>query len=516
MKIRKIVVVLGIICLASIMLGCSKKPATPAPEAGAKAERGLTVGVLVEPQVMSTLYTRDSNNTDQPVLYQMYDTPLYIDSATGEIKPWLATSWEFTPDMLQLTMKFRDDVYFHNGYKMTAEDVKFTIDTAEAMYPNRFGNLDYVELLDEYTIKVHFTAPYAPILNWLCCRYYCILSKKYWDEVGQQGYEDKPIGTGPFQFVSRTPGDRIVMDRYDNYWKGPAQFNRVTIRPVPDVNTLLLALQTGEVDVVLYAPIENMLRLNDPNIEWNSGNSTASMFLKFSFLETSFVQNDLNFRKAVQYAADKEAMNQAVFGGRATLIDIVGFDKFSTRPIAGTYSTYTHDVEKAKEFLAASNYRGQEFRLVTRAGSTEARVTEVLQGSLQEIGINARVVPVDNATYLDISNISGDFDARMEAATASIIDADRWFLDFARERITFGQRWQGMGVNELDSLVHRAREEPDYDKRLALWTEAATVNNDAVNIIYFMVDADTIAFRKDLKDVKLHFARYIRMWEWGY
>ena len=521
MKARKIVMVLGIICLASIMLGCGQKTTTGTGTGTSgdvpKNDRILTVGVLVEPITMCNMQSRDTNNTDQPLLYQIYDTLFYIDSDTGEIKPWLVQTWEFTPDMMHLTLNLRNDVFFHDGSKLTAEDVAFTINENERLHPQRIGmNLDHVEVTGEYQVVIHFIAPYGPVLNWLCARYFNIMSKKYWEEVGAEGYQNNPIGSGPFKFVSRTPGDRIVLERNDNYWQKPSQFKGVEIRPVSDINTMLLALQNGEIDVVLYAPIDNLLYLNDPNVDWTYVNSNASLFLTFCMLEKRFVQDNQNFRKAVQYAIDKEAINQAVYGGRAIVIDSMGNPKFSCLPIPGTYTTYNRDLDKAREYLTAANYNGQEFVVVARAGSNEARAAEVLQGSLQEVGINTKVLAVDNATYQDFSQVSGDYDGMMEAATASILDGDRFFLDFALERNALGVNWKGEGIVKLDDLVHRARIEPDYDKRLALWTEVADVNNSYAQRIFFLVDADTIAFRKDLKNVKPHMARYIRFWEWGY
>jgi peptide/nickel transport system substrate-binding protein len=442
-----------------------------------------------------------------------------MDTLTMEIKPWLAESWEFSPDMKQLKIHVRDNVYYHNGNKLTAEDFKFSIEDCEKMYPNRLGmNLDYVEVVDELTCIIHLTAPYGPILNWMSTRMFCILNKKYFEEVGGvQGYQDRPIGTGPFKFVNRIPGDKIVLERNDNYWGGPSQFKTVTIQTISDINTAILALQSGDIDILINPPIENLLMLNDRNVKWDAIDCTSFMSIKFCMLEKNWVQGDLNFRKAVQFAVDREAINEAVYAGRGEVIDSAGSKSFTARPPNGTYATYNKNLNKAREYLGNSTYKGQDFRVVARAGTNEAKTAEVVQGSLQEIGINMKIITVDSATYSELTNRTGDYDALAVTTGVSHLDYDGYYNQNNLGRNPFNPNWKGPRINEIDELCTATRREGDYDKRVAGWAEVTSIINEDAYWVFLVQEIDTLAWRQDrLLDPKMNRGRLYRCWEWMY
>jgi peptide/nickel transport system substrate-binding protein len=377
-------------------------------------------------------------------------------------------------------------------------------------------NLDRVEIVDELTCIVHFKAPYAPALNWMSTRQFGIHSKKYFDEVGMQGMVDNPIGTGAFKYASRIPGDSITLDRNDNYWQGPAQFSKVTIKTIPDVNTLLLALQTGDVDVIINPPIGNLQLLNDPNIKWDAIDAGTTLVLRFNLMPTNWVQSDLNFRKAVQYAVDRDAINLAVYGGKAEVTDMMGSTSFTSRPPAGSYTSFNRDLEKAKEYLAASNYDGREFRVIAITGTSASAAAEIMQASLSEIGINMKIVAVDSATFFDTIGKTGDFDADIEAIGASHLDFDRLFNQYALERQYLYPNWVGPRTEEIDKIIKESRAEPDEAKRVQGWSKITSiVNEDAIDV-YLVQEIDTLAWRTDIKNVIMDRIRLYRYWNWGY
>lgn len=285
---------------------------------------------------------------------------------------YLAESYEISEDGLDINVKLRDNVYFHNGYKLTSEDVKFTFDE---MFTRTLGkalliNWDSVEIIDELNLVFHLKAPYGGDHDALCSRLNYISSKQYWDEVGGfDGYNAAPIGTGPYKFVSAISGDQVVLERNDEYWNGQAAFERCIIKTVADNNTAVLSVESGDADVALNLPLDALVNIQNPDVEWNSALSFECGYLQYNFLESSWAGNDTNFRKAVQYGVDKEAINQAVFYGQTNTPDILGDETWTGRPTAGTYDSYTYDLDKAKEYLAQSDYDGREFKVVTWANT---------------------------------------------------------------------------------------------------------------------------------------------------
>ncbi|QQO08829.1 ABC transporter substrate-binding protein [Breznakiella homolactica] len=519
MKAKKIAMILIAVCFAAVMLGCSNKKdaATGSAGDGTKGmDRELVIGVLQEPTLFSSLHSRNSSQFDHPILYNVFDFPFHFDTYNMQINPELAESWEFTPDLMQLKINIRDNVYFHNGYKLTAEDFHFTIEGNERMNPGRIGmNLDHVEIVDDLTVIIHFTAPYAPAINWMCIRHFGIQSKKYFDEVGLQGMQDKPIGTGPFKYVSSIPGNSITLERNEDYWRGPSQFKRVIIRTIPDINTMILALQSGEIDVVINSPIDNLLFLSDPNVVWDTIDSSTTLTMRFNLLEKSWVSNNMNFRKAVQHAVDKDAVNMAVYAGRGEVTSLYGSKSFTSRPPDGTYYTYTRDLDKAREYLKAANYNGQEFKVVVRAGP-EQRAAEVIQGSLREAGINMSILVVDAATRVEIENRTGDFDALLSSSSASHLDFDRLFNELYRPRRPFYPNWNGPRQNEeLDAFLLKNRGEPDPDKRAAGWAYVETIDAEDAYNLHILQEVNTLAWRKGL-DVQLCRGLFYKYWFWGY
>jgi peptide/nickel transport system substrate-binding protein len=509
-KIWAVVLMTGI-CIGAWAGGNSQ-------QRGTDGERDIIVGVGTEPIAYVPFDSRQSSDNDHILLYNLYDSLLYKDTRDGSVKPWLAEKWEVSADGLQIKFKLREDVLFHDGSKLTANDVKFTYDSAKNLPIGQslLINYDYTEVVDNYNFIVHMTHPYNAILNSFCSRASFIISKAHFDKVGGiEGYKKNPVGSGGYKFVSVASGDSIILERNENYWAGKPNFRRLTIKIISDINTQILALESGDIQVLLGAPIENLQLLKNQNVAWDAVGSNATHMLQFFNEPRSPLGLNQNFRKAVQYAIDKNAINTAVFGGKADIIDMYGSPAFSTRPKAGTYSTYTRDLTKAREYLAASGYKGEDFRIICQSGTINQKSAEVIQGSLAAIGINAKIIATDNATFQDIAEKTGEYDAQLVAHNSSVMDEDGLYLYFSKIRYSPVTIRYTRG-DELDALVVEARQSPDNTKRLANYTRAATIINEDAYTVYIAMDVISLAYRTGLKNVRPDMAKYYRVFEWGY
>lgn len=474
------------------------------------------MAVGVEPVYVTNLGDQSSGDNDHVIMYNIFDTLFYRD-AQGTIKPWLAESWSFTPDGKQLRVKLRNDVYFHDGSKLKSEDIKFTYDYLKdkPLGKSLLINYDRTEVVDDTNFIIHLTDAFKPILSSFASRIAIVLSKSYYDKVGKAGYDKAPIGTGAYKWVEWRSGDSIVMERNDAWWGGKAPFRKVTIKVIPDVNTQVLALESGDVDVVLAIPLENLQRMNNSRVTWDAVESNAMNFFQFNMQASRYPSTDLNFRKAIQYGINKNAINQVVFGGKATIIDTYGSPMFTGRPQPGSYNTYSYDVAKAKQFLAQSNYKGQEIVVYAQAGTPNAQVAEVIQGSLREVGINIRVVAVDPATFFDVVRNTGAFDAQVVINTSSIMDMDTLSNYFFIDRYDYKDIAYPRGPR-MDELIRMGRREPDDTKRVGYFREFTNILNEDVDHIYILMDINTIAFRNDrVINVKPSAFKYYRFSEWS-
>jgi peptide/nickel transport system substrate-binding protein len=514
---KTLLVGVTLMLVGTLFITCSgKKDSTGV---ATQEDRDLVVAVTTEPKYYNNMAQGSTQPYENVVYSQVYD-PLFAKDwdKGGEIVNILAESHEMSADGKQIKVKLRDNVYFHDGTKLTSEDVKFTYDTLSTR-PLGIAlliNYDHIEIIDDLNFIIHMTDPFGPILNSLCSRLGYISSKAYWEKVGGfDGYNAHPIGTGPYKFVSALSGDSIVFERNENYFRGRPAFRKITVKIVPDVNTAVVSVETGDADASMQIPIDSLINLNNPDVAWDVASDQACGLFGFNFLPDRWVAKDLNFRKAVQYAIDKDAINEGVFYGRTVTIDIYGAPTYTARPPAGTYHTYTYDPVKAKEFLNASDYKGQEFRVVTWAGQSVEKVCQIIQANLQEIGINMRVIAVDTPTYWDILRNTGDHDGYMHPSGASTWDMDG--LNYYLYGMYSMKELQFPYGKELNDYILEARASPDIQKRIEIYTKMCNILNDEVVQINTHMDLNTVLYRKWLKGVKADYMQPVyRFFDWSY
>lgn len=204
----------------------------------------ITIATSQEPVRFFSCGPEGSNSSDYIVLYNIYDTLVQL-TPEGKIVPSLATSWDISEDGLDYTFHLRDDVTFHNGERMTADDVAYTFDynIGTAIGKALLINYTATDVIDDTTLVVHLSSPFAAFLNGLAARAGQIISKKYMEANGVEGYLSNPIGTGPYKLKSRTSGDTITLEAYDAYWGGEPAIKTVLIKTMTDVSTQIIALE---------------------------------------------------------------------------------------------------------------------------------------------------------------------------------------------------------------------------------------------------------------------------------
>lgn len=448
-----------------------------------------------------------ADKTRDGVFFQnVYDTLFRLgDDQTPT--PWLATDYSVSDDGLEWTFTIRDDVYFHNGEKLTAEDVVFSWKTALADNPgaatSMLNGLADGEVIDDTHCKAILSKVSPAFLNMLCTQMGVIINKDYYEEVGgADGYAAHPIGTGAYKFVSNTSGDKMVLEANENYWAGAPAIKHVEVNYISNISTQFIALESGDADVIINADLASCTRLPDNSIAtWTQTDSATRTLMAFGWTN-DYIRNDLNLRKAIQSALRKDEFLAGALYGYGKVLDIDVVTGFPTSPEEGTYTVVPYDQEAAKEYLAQSNYDGRELEIYVVSGSTPEKVAQIVQGQLAEVGINIAVVPCDTAT----------FNAAMRGATADMVIYDNtnvWF-DFCNPGASYNPDMENTyspdkyfeGYQTLKDYYAKIAAELDPTTRRQLMADLMSYSNENVYQIGLYAGVSAVAYNKELKGIK--------------
>jgi peptide/nickel transport system substrate-binding protein len=339
--------------------------------------------------------------------WNMYDSLVWFNDE-GIIEPALAESWEVSEDGTQYTFNLRQGVTFHNGEPFNADAVIFSWQRGKDggfTYSNYWQRALNVEKVDDYTILVTTEKPDALFLSFLADNW-AIIPPGYFEEVGQQGFEEHPMGTGPFVFVEWVKGDHITMTANPNYWReGVPKIETVIFRPIPESSTRVAAIQTGEVDIVTRLSSEEAQNLlGVPNVTVIKYPQARIYYIAFNNLTTGIGQptEDARVRIAMNHAVDMQAIIDTLFDGFAK--PAIGF---VATPELGydNAEPFGYDPDQAKALLAEAGYPdGFDIDMACPAGAYTyfEEVCEAVAGYLADVGINASLEIMESAHYWDL------------------------------------------------------------------------------------------------------------------
>lgn len=312
------------------------------------------------------------------------------------IVPNIAESWTRIDD-LTLEVKLRDDVLFHDGTPLTAEDVKFTIDRvigpdadpATAIIRSLYVTYASVEVIDPLTVHIVTNAPDAALEKRLGMLH--IVSKAAVEELGIEGYALKPIGTGPYKIVEFVSNDHLVLESFDDYFGGLPPFSRVTLRMIPEVATRVAAVQSGEVQIITDVPPDQYLNLqSDSSLKLDSIASNNAHFFYFNTRVPELA--DKRMRQGLSLAVDRQLLVDTLWMGNAQVMSAYQIPEWGPlynpdRPLDD------YDPERARSLIEASGYDGTElrFRVPATYYTLGADAAQAIVSMWQDIGVNAVV-----------------------------------------------------------------------------------------------------------------------------
>lgn len=440
--------------------------------AGAAEKTDLVIAVDAD---VDTLHPTDfSTTTEMNVLNQIYDTLMYLNpDGTHEPEPRIAESYEISEDGLDYTFHLRDDVTFHDGTPLTAEDVVFSIELYKASeyQGSQISMLSSVEATDDYTVVCHLDTPYAPFLGGILSPNIC--SKAYY-EADPDAFVKNPIGSGPYKFVERSVGSNLVLEANEDYYRGAPALKNVRFEVIPDAATKAIALQTGEIG---FAEIDSSVLAQleaNPAITVTEVPTSSFCYISMNLEKEPF--NDVKVRQAINYAVNRENLVAVCYDGEAEVNSNICAK--NRNGYSEDQLQYTYDPDKAKALL-------EEAGLTTPYDLGEILVAEkysnlatVVQNDLKAVGLDVTISVKEFNSYIgDLT--SGNYDITVLNMT---LEGDTQTLEMALITDYIGTANNARYSDpEMDELFGKTRSEIDPDKRLELFDQIfSKVQDEAV------------------------------------
>ncbi|MBV9522316.1 MAG: ABC transporter substrate-binding protein [Alphaproteobacteria bacterium] len=451
---------------------------------GAAAQQTLRIGLQEDPDTLDG--AKNWSFVGRQIFASMCDK--IVDIAPDQsFVPMIATEWSTAADGKSMTFKIRDGMTFHDGETVDAAAVRYSLDRALTLPDSRrkseISAVSHVEVLDPLTLRIDLAAPFSPLLAQFADRAGIIVAPKAAEEEGDQ-FGAKPVCVGPYKFTERVIQDRIVLDKFQNYWnKDHYHFDRVTFLAIPDTGVRFANLQSGQLDM-----IERLLPSDIPALQRNPKLALASITglayqgITFNIANGEAAANpfgrDKRLRAALDAAIDRKVLNDIVYGGQYEI---------GNQPQTPENFFYDQalpvpprDLAKAKALLKEAGVVDPSFTLLVPNSNDNRQAAEIIQSMAKEAGIDVKLQSVEFITMLNQAK-DGKFDADF-VGWSGRIDPDANIATLLQCKAPGND---GHYCNPaLDQLIAEARATADRDQRKAIYAKVAEILIDEKPILY--------------------------------
>ena len=502
---RKVALALALIMSVSLLAtGCGGGGS--AEDAAGKTE--LVVATNQDPKDLHP-YKRVSSQILR-INNQIFESLVKLGDENNTYVPGLATEWEYVDDGMAMQFTLREDVKFHNGETMTAEDVVYSFQAASKETASSGGidwlDWDGIKAVDDKTVYMPFTYKNSIALGYLATTNLYVVSQKAMEEMGD-GFGAKPVGTGAYMIDDWVQGDYIRLKAFDDYWGGKPKIETLTFRIIPESSQAMIELETGGIDLALDISGNDITRVEkNEELKMIRGRSVTNDFVCFNTSKEPF--NNATLRKAVAYAIDPNAILQAVYQGQGQIAygplttDTWAFDEsLKTNP------PYTYDLDKAKKLMVEAGYPDGGLTVELYIDDKAARISaaEVIKNQLAAIGITVNIHSYDYATWFNILFEGTEDDMFLNGINASTGEPDKCFYqimhkDFA---VSGGTNMMRYVNDEFSKLLDDARTSTDDAFKEECYIKAQQIfMEDVPRIAYYQRNQECAA-RANLQGVKL-------------
>ena len=476
---------------------------------------GLSVGCSAkrDPQTVVMLIEASPTSLDPRIGTDAYaeridelifDSLLRRDSSSNLV-PSVAERWE-QPDPLTYVFHLRRGIHFHDGRALTARDVRYTLQSmisgeVKSAKSGSFSRVASVEAPDDTTLIIRLKEPYASFLGNLTQGAFGIVPENSGKDVGAS-----PVGSGPFEFVTATPDENVVLRRNANYWGESPKIAGVEFRIVPDDTTRALEMRKGSADVELNSlPADTVAALaKEPNLQ-----TTKSVGNSYQYIGLNMRNPRLSrpVRQAIAYAINRDEMIAYLWKGMVRPANSVlppehwAYDK--------DVPFYAYDPSKARQLLdevgMPPDGNGVRLHLMMKISTDQSArdLAAVLQEQLARVGIALDIRAFEFATfYSDV--IQGNFDLYSLRWTAGNDDPDIFEYCFATDKAPPNGANRGRYSNpEVDRLIAIGRTTTDRDARRAAYDRIQRILNQDLPYIHLWYVDNVAIHNKRISNLNL-------------
>ncbi len=419
-----------------------------------------------------------------------------------EVVPDLAESWKVSKNGLIWLFKLRKDVKWHDGKPFTAEDVEFTFDSILNPKVNSVRRGDYIidgepikfSVVDKYTFKAVLPKPYAPFLisvGMSIIPKHLLAGK----DLNTADFNRHPVGTGPFKFKEWLSGDHVTVTRNNDYYFGRPKLAEIIYKTIPDENSRLIALKTGEIDESDIPPKDYKSIRKDKGL--NVFEYETLLYTYFGFNLKSPLFRDKRVRQALAYATNKDQLIGLVLKG-------LGKPAYCpTSPVSWSYSDdvekYPYDLKKARALLKEAGFKGKniEFTVLVNQGNKEReKAAIILQQQWEKIGVRMRIRVMEWSAMLKLIQSPKDpkdFDAVIMGWSLGL-DPDSWSIWHSSE-YPKGLNFIGYDNPDVDRLLQLGRTTMDKSKRKVIYAKMNKIISEDQPYIFLWYPKSVVAVR---------------------
>ncbi|OAJ72460.1 nickel ABC transporter substrate-binding protein [Brevibacillus sp. SKDU10] len=455
----------------------------------------------------------------------VYESLVYYGEG-GELKPWLAQSWDVSKDGKEYVFHLRKDVTFSDGSPFNATIVKKNFDTVLANAPQHewmelINQIKSTEVVDDFTFKLILNKPYYPTLQELTY----IRPLRF---VGEAAFPDSqntfkdglksPIGTGPWVLSEYKKNERAVFTRNEKYWGEKPKVDKVIVKVIPDGESRVLAFEKKDIDLIFGNGVisQDSFRFlkESGKYETKLSEPTATRALLFNTNREALKERKL--RLAIQHAFDKQAVIDHIFYGTERKADTlfaptIPYTKIDVKP-------YEHDEEKAKQLLDEAGWKqvnGKPFR--EKAGKTlqlelmfissdniQKAIAEYTQGEFRKLGIDIKLTSKEEEDFWATAN-EGSFDLLFTASWGVPFDPHSYLSAITTPSEGGSPDYKALsglpGKKELDGKIKEVLVSTDEAHRKMLYTDILTTLHEQAAYLPISYQSNIAVYHKNLSGV---------------
>lgn len=503
---RRIIAVILAVLMTTALCACGggktqqAQPGTTPAQPGSTGEKliggEITVGIAADLDTSLDPHVSSASAGTREVLFNIFEGLVKPDP-DGNILPAIAESYSANETADVYTYTLRPGVQFHNGDTVTVGDIVFSLsraaglETGEALVSD-LANIAAVEATDDRTVVVTLKSADTEFNSHMTVA------------IVPEGSDPNVdvVGTGPFTFSSRTPQDNIVLEKFADYWGTPAYLDKVTLKVIPDPQTMIMSLRSGAVDLADKLPATQITELSDLTVVQGSSNIVQALYLNNAFEPFT----DVRVRQALCYAIDKDMVIDLATNGAGIAVGSSMYPAFGKYFMDELTYYYQPNTEKAKELLKEAGYENLSFTISVPSNyPAHIDAAQVMVEQLRAVGVEAKIKLVEWASWLEEVYRGRNYEATVSGLDAHGLAASDMLARFQSES---SKNFVNFKSAAYDEAYSKAISTVDEAEQTALFKQCeAILTEEAANV--YIQDAAIFAVMQNDVGGYEHYPLYV-------